>query len=76
MTDFQQEVIDRLGRIEEQNKTLFNRLSELERAVHGNGRPGLLTRVANLEVNWRWAQWIAGAVGAGIGFAVSFFFKQ
>lgn len=76
MTDFQQEVIDRLGRIEEQNKTLFNRITVMEKAMNGNGQPGLLTRVAALELNWRWIKWLAGAVGAGIGFLASMLYKH
>jgi len=76
MNDFQQEVIDRLGRIEEQNKTQFQRIEAIEKAVNGNGQPGLLTRVANLEMNWRWVKWLAGIIGAGVGYLASFITKN
>ena len=76
MNDFQQEVIDRLGRIEEQNKTQFKRIEAIEKAVNGNGQPGLLTRVANLELNWRWAKWLTGAIGAGVGYVIAHFTKN
>ena len=49
MTHFEREVIDRLGRIEEQNKTQFKRLEAVERAINGNGHPGLAQRVQVLE---------------------------
>ena len=76
LTTFQQDVIDRLGRIEEQNKTQFNRLEALEKSINGNGQPGLLTRVGNLEMNWRWVKWLAGIIGAGVGFLASLFIKN
>lgn len=76
MNDFQQEVIDRLGRIEEQNKTLFNRITVMEKAMNGNGQPGLLTRVASLELNWRWAKWLTGVIGAGVGYVIAHFTKN
>jgi len=47
--DFEREVIERLARIEEQQKTIFNRLGALEGAINGNGHPGLLTRVQTIE---------------------------
>ena len=76
MTHFEKEVIERLGRIEEQNTTQFKRLEALEKAINGNGTPGLLTRVAGLEVNWRWAKWVCGAIGTGIGILVSHIIKR
>ncbi|MBR6371991.1 MAG: hypothetical protein IKS20_02305 [Victivallales bacterium] len=42
LTDFEKDVIDRLGRIE-------TKLDNDFRAIHGNGQPGLLTRVTKLE---------------------------
>ena len=50
MTDnFEHEIIDRLGRIEEQNKEQFKRLEKTEHTLNGNGHPGLTTRVQQLE---------------------------
>ncbi len=46
---FEQDVIERLARIEEQNNTQFRRISELEKAINGNGKKGLLDRVSDLE---------------------------
>ena len=42
LTDFEKDVIDRLGRIE-------TKLDNDFRAIHGNGQPGLLQRVSKLE---------------------------
>ena len=42
MRDFEREVIDRLGRIE-------TKLDADYRALHGNGRPGVIDRMATLE---------------------------
>ena len=42
MTDFERDVIDRLGRIETKLDADF-------RTLHGNGHPGLLDRVDELE---------------------------
>ena len=42
MTAFEKEVIDRLGRIE-------TKLDADYRALHGNGRPGVIDRVSDLE---------------------------
>ena len=80
LTTFQQDVIDRLGRIEEQNTTQFKRLEALEKAINGNGRPGLLTRVQALEDVHRAGDrfhtaltaWAALIVSAG-GFLTGFF---
>ncbi len=52
MTDnrkFEQDVIQRLARIEEQNNTQFRRIGELEKAINGNGKKGLLDRVGDIE---------------------------
>ena len=76
MTQFERDVIESLSRIEEQNKTQFKRIEAIEKAVNGNGQPGLLQRVANLETNWRWVKWLAGIIGAGIGFLASFITKN
>ena len=42
MTEFERDVIDRLGRIE-------TKLDSDYRALHGNGKPGLIDRVASVE---------------------------
>ena len=42
MNDFEREVIDRLGRIE-------TKLDADYHALHGNGRPGVIDRVATIE---------------------------
>ena len=42
MDEFQRDVIDRLGRIE-------TKLDNDYKALHGNGKPGLLDRVTTLE---------------------------
>ena len=41
-TEFQKDVIDRLARIEEAMKNDY-------RALYGNGKPGLLDRMASIE---------------------------
>ena len=43
MTKFEQDVIDRLGRIE-------TKLDADYRELHGNGQPGLVTRTGDLEL--------------------------
>ena len=79
LTNFQQDVIDRLGRIEEQNITQFKRLEALEKSINGNGHPGLLARVQALETAQKsgdkfhaaltaWAALIVSAAGVIIGF--------
>lgn len=38
-----------LTSISEQNKTIFNTLKDIDKAINGNGRPGLIERVTTLE---------------------------
>lgn len=76
MTQFERNVIESLSRIEEQNKTQFKRIEAIEKAVNGNGQPGLLSRVAALELNWRWVKYLAGVVGAGIGYVFAHLTKN
>ena len=76
MTKFERDVIESLSRIEEQNKTQFKRIEAIEKSVNGNGQPGLLTRVANLEMNWRWVKYLAGVIGAAAGYIAAFFTKN
>jgi len=45
---FERDVIDRLGRIEEQNKTQFKRIEAIEHTLNGED-VGLTTRVRILE---------------------------
>lgn len=35
--------------VEEELKTLFNKLDDINNTLHGNGRPGLIERVNTLE---------------------------
>lgn len=50
--DFEKEVLERLARIEEQNKTLFNKIDTHEKAINGNGKKGLIDRVGKLETKF------------------------
>ena len=69
-TAFQHDVIDRLGRIE-------TKLDNDFRAIHGNGHPGLLDRVAKLEEDihllqskGRWYRdWLGWIVAFGLAVA-------
>lgn len=76
MTGADKEVIDRLARIESSIEDIKEALKRDFNVLHGNGQPGLLTRVANLEVNWKWAKWLAGAIGAVAGYIAAFFTKN
>ena len=38
-----------LTSILEQNKTIFKTLKDIDKAINGNGRPGLIERVTTLE---------------------------
>lgn len=49
MNTFEKEVIERLTRIETQNKTQFERIENLEKSLNGNGKKGLFERVQKLE---------------------------
>jgi len=80
MTHFEREVIDRLGRIEEQNKTQFRRLEMVEHEIYGNGHPGLAQRVQAIEDHNRNRKegktgllaWLAIAISA-VSAAVNYF---
>ena len=76
MTGIDKEVIDRLARIETALEEIRDALGRDYKVLHGNGQPGLVHRVSALELNWRWVKWLAGIVGAGIGFLASFFTKN
>ena len=74
ITEFEKDVIDRLGRIE-------TKLDNDFLAIHGNGQPGLLTRVAKLEEqqkltaskqNWV-KETIAWLVATGLAIYAAFF---
>lgn len=43
------DVNNTLTAISEQNKTIFNTLKDIDKAINGNGRPGLIERVTTLE---------------------------
>lgn len=49
MVAFEKEVIERLARIEEQNKTQFKRIKALDQTINGNGRNGILARIQAIE---------------------------
>ena len=36
-----------------------------------NGQPGLISRITVIENNWGWMKWLAGIIGAIIGFIAS-----
>lgn len=71
MTQFEKEVIDRLGRIETKLDTDY-------RTLHGNGKPGLVDevddlehRVRDLEARQAAKHRCLGAVAAATGFVVN-----
>lgn len=76
MTKFEQDVISGLARLENEVKGIKEALERDRVILHGNGRPGLLHRVGALELNWRWVKWLAGVIGAGVGFLASFLTKN
>lgn len=76
MTGSEKEVIERLTRIETALEEIRAALGRDYKVIHGNGSPGLLHRVAALELNWRWVKWLAGVIGAGVGFLASYFTKN
>ena len=41
------------------------------KVLHGNGQPGLISRITVIENNWGWMKWLAGIIGAIIGFVAS-----
>jgi len=68
---FQQEVIERLTELRGDVKTIKSQLSEDYKILHGNGQPGLISRITVIENNWGWMKWLAGIIGAIIGFIAS-----
>jgi len=69
--DFELEVIERLAELRGDVKEIKADLQENHRVLHGNGRPGLVSRVTVIENDWVWARWVAGIIGGVIGFAAS-----
>lgn len=70
VSEFEKDVIDRLGRIETKLDNDFH-------ALHGNGKPGLIEKVADLEVKvnliiqkskW-YKDWLGWIVATGIAVA-------
>lgn len=76
MTDFENDVISKLIKLEAAMEEIKSALSRDYKLLHGNGRPGLVHRVSALELNWCWIKYLAGVIGAGVGFLVSFFTKN
>ena len=68
---FQQEVIERLTELRGDVKTIKSNLAEGYKILHGNGQPGLISRITVIENNWGWMKWLAGIIGAIIGFVAS-----
>ena len=68
---FQQEVIERLSELRGDVKTIKSNLAENHKVLHGNGQPGLISRITVIENNWGWMKWLAGIIGAIIGFIAS-----
>ena len=69
--DFEREVIERLAELRGDVKEIKADLAENHKVLHGNGRPGLISRVTVMENDWVWARWVAGIIGGVIGFAAS-----
>lgn len=65
---FQQEVIERLTELRGDVKTIKSNLAEDYKILHGNGQPGLISRMTVIENNWGWMRWLAGILGGIIGF--------
>ena len=68
---FQQEVIERLTELRGDVKTIKSNLAEDYKILHGNGQPGLISRITVIENNWGWMKYLAGIIGAIIGFIAS-----
>jgi len=68
---FQKEVIERLTELGGDVKTIKSNLAEDYKILHGNGQPGLISRITIIENNWRWMRWLSGIIGAVIGFILS-----
>ena len=68
---FQKEVIERLTELGGDVKTIKSNLAEDYKILHGNGQPGLISRITVIENNWGWMKWLAGILGGIIGFILS-----
>ena len=69
--DFERDVIERLAELRGDVKDIKLDLQETHKILHGNGRPGLVSRVTVMENDWAWVRWVAGIVGGIIGFVAS-----
>ena len=69
--EFQQEVIERLTELRGDVKTIKSNLAEDYKVLHGNGQPGLISRITVIENNWGWMKWLTGIIGMVIGFVIS-----
>jgi hypothetical protein len=76
LQQFQQEVIERLTELRGDVKTIKLNLAEDYKILHGNGNPGLISRITVIENNWGWMKWLAGIIGAVIGFVASTVFTR
>lgn len=71
LTKFQQEVIERLSRIEEQTRQQGDAIAALDKSIHGNGHPGLHDRVLALEHSEQASEKHKGGVYAVIAWLVT-----
>ena len=71
MTKFEQDVIERLTRIEANIVNLKGDLNEDYKILHGNGQPGLVHRVTVLETNQKSKESHVGIFAGVIGFIVN-----
>lgn len=68
---FQKEVLERLAELRLDTRTIKVQLAEERRVLHGNGQPGLVSRITIIENNWRWIKWLSTLAGGGAGFVLS-----
>ncbi|HHV04085.1 MAG TPA: hypothetical protein GXX64_09330 [Bacteroidales bacterium] len=68
---FQKEVIERLTELRGDVKTIKSNLAEDYKILHGNGQPGLISRITVIENNWGWMKYLTGIIGMVIGFVIS-----
>ena len=71
MNKFEQDVIDRLARIEGHIEDVQGSLDRDYHILHGNGRPGLVDRVTALETNQKAKENHVGFFAGVIGFIVN-----
>ena len=55
-------------RQEQRHVTMLEKLENIEHGMHGNGEPGLFSRVEGIEKKLNRAQWIAVGGGAALAF--------